>query len=74
MVGVDLTDIVATEQALLASGVRRDVPTFVLSECVLTYIDPNLTNKVERKARKQGKAATGLFFFIKKKGGMLQTA
>lgn len=48
MIGADLTDLSATERAFATAAICKDVPTLVLSECVLTYLDPQHADQVNR--------------------------
>jgi len=50
LVGADLCDMNATTSRLELAGIQRDVPTFILSECVLTYVNPSASAEVLRWA------------------------
>ena len=41
VVGCDLTDLTKLDKLLTVCGVDYSVPSLVLSECVLTYIEPH---------------------------------
>lgn len=40
LIGCDLKNLPAFQESLLRHGIDRASPTLILSECVLTYINP----------------------------------
>ena len=47
---VDLKDLSGLDEAVRAAGLRYDLPTYVLSECVLVYMEPDDSAAVIRQA------------------------
>ena len=41
MFGCDITDIQKLEKLLCANGIELELPTLLITECVLSYIDPD---------------------------------
>ena len=41
MFGCDITDVQKLEKLLHSNGIDQDVPTLLITECVLSYIDPD---------------------------------
>eukprot|EP00002_Diphylleia_rotans_P000020 TRINITY_DN10010_c0_g1_i2.p1 TRINITY_DN10010_c0_g1~~TRINITY_DN10010_c0_g1_i2.p1 ORF type:complete len:325 (+),score=72.79 TRINITY_DN10010_c0_g1_i2:55-1029(+) len=46
LVPVDLRDLSSIQNALLVSNIQKDIPTLILSECVLIYLAPEDSAKV----------------------------
>ena len=41
MFGCDITDVQKLEKILNSNGIELAVPTLLIAECVLSYIDPD---------------------------------